>query len=74
MTPKDIYVTVDLPNNVRFVCDECGKPAWCAALDITQLPTNDGWARYKVYGKPKYGCEEHKVVSHTYDVDGNLIR
>jgi hypothetical protein len=74
MTPQDLYVTIDVPGKNTRICDVCGKPAWCAAYDIQEIPSDDMYKRFKTRGKVKLGCEDHQVVSHTYDVDGKLIR
>jgi hypothetical protein len=73
MTPQDLYVTVSTIEEIP-ACGVCGKPSLYGACDIKEIPTNDGYRHFEIFGNPKYGCEDHKVVSHTYDIEGNLIR
>jgi hypothetical protein len=73
MTPQDLYVTISTSEEIP-VCDVCGKPSVYGACDIKEIPTNDGYRHFNIFGVVKHGCEEHKVFSHTYDLEGNLIK
>ena len=45
------------------ICDVCGSLATTSAIDMKEGPPVDGWATYKPFGVPRFGCDEHPVKS-----------
>jgi len=63
----------DLP-----VCDVCGKPATHGAQDLRETKPvrgKDGelWATWEPASEWHWRCNEHKIESHSFDLDGNEI-
>lgn len=55
---------------MTHVCDTCGKPATQSARDVYGVPGEQPWQIELHPGPWRYGCNDHPVRSHIYDVNG----
>lgn len=40
-------------------CDQCDRPATILEQDLQRDGDEDGWVKWKVYGKARFGCFQH---------------
>jgi hypothetical protein len=52
----------------RPKCDTCGKPATNGAQNIIEVFSDQPFRKFRTLGKIKFGCDDHRVGSHTFHV------
>lgn len=55
-------------SDINHICDQCGKPATHAARDMIEVAPISEFRKFEPYGEVKYGCDDHSVKSHTYNI------